>query len=118
MNGRCGIWRLRWRGSQGKAAHAAELAAHAIVMSACMAGIERGRSSVERGVLGGGFGIGFHGEALHGLKSRGNGFLIGFWSPHFRIKTLVDLAQSGIVRAYAGHRIFGILRRRGTGWPG
>ncbi len=87
-------------------------------MSADVAGVVRTGSSVERGVLGRCFGIRFHGEALHGLQSRGDGFLIGLGAPHFRIKTLINLTQSGIVRTDARHRVFGILRGRGTGWPG
>lgn len=49
------------------------------------------------------FGIRFHGEPLHGLKSGGNGHLIGLGTPHFRIETLVDLAQGGIVRTDDGN---------------
>jgi hypothetical protein len=71
---------------------------------------------LRRGVLRSGFGIGFHGEALHGLQSGGNGFLVRFGPPHFRIKALVDFAEGGIVRANARWRVFGIRRRDGAGW--
>src|ERR1700691_263968 len=87
-------------------------------MSAGMAGIMRTGTSVERRVLGSGFGIGLHGQTLHGLQSRGNSLLIGLGATHFGIKPLVDLAQSGIVRTDARHRVFGILRGRGARWRG
>jgi hypothetical protein len=76
-----------------------------------MVGVQAG---FERGVLRDGFGIRFHGKALHGLQSRGNSFLIRLGTPHFRIETLIDLAQSGIVRANARHSAFGILRWSGA----
>ena len=116
MRGRCGIGRPGWRVSEGKAAHAAELAAGAIVMPAGMAGIVRTGTSVDRGVLGSGFGIGLHGQALHGLQSGGNGLLIGLGSPHLRIEALIDLTEQGIVRADARHSALGILRWSGAGW--
>lgn len=85
-------------------------------MSTNVASFVRVGGRVDGSVLSGSFGIRFHGESLHGLQGRGNGFLIGLGAPHFRVETLINLAQSGIVRADAGHRVFGILR--GTGWPG
>jgi hypothetical protein len=71
-------------------------------MSAGVTGVVGASSGIERGVFGGGFRIRFHGESLHGLQGRGNGFLIGLGAPHFRIETLVDLTQRGIVRTDLG----------------
>jgi len=113
--GHCGIGRLRWLSSYGKAAHATEFVALAVVMSADAACVVRDGRGSGGGVLGGGFRIGFHGEALHGLQSGGNGFLIGLGASHLRIEALINLAESGIVRADGRHRVIGILRC-GAGW--
>ena len=87
-------------------------------MSANAAGIVSVDGGFERSVLRGWFGVRFHREALHGLQSRGNGFLIRLGPSHLRIEPLVDLSQSGIVRPDARQIVrdfvfyFGILLRR------
>ena len=73
-----------------------------------MAADAAGDTGFERSILCGKLGVRFHGEALHGLQGRGDGFLIGFRPPHLRIEPLVDLPQSRIVRTDDGHAI-GIL---------
>jgi hypothetical protein len=68
-----------------------------------------------RGIRNRVFGIHFGGEALHGLQSRGNRFLVGPLPAYFRIETLIDFVQSGVVRMW---RVFGLPRRHGAGWLG
>jgi len=109
-SGHCGIERCRRLSSYGKAAHAAEFVAFAVVMSADAACIGRGGRCSGGSDLGDGFRIGLHGETLHGLKSGGNGFLIGLGAAHFRIEALIDLAERGIVRADRRQRVIGIQR--------
>ena len=82
-------------------------------MAADAAGDEK-LGALLRGTLRDVFRIRFHGKALHGLKGGGNGFLVWFWPPHFRIEPLIDLTQRGIARADAWHH-FGILRCGGAG---
>ena len=81
--------------------------------TASRVGVETGAG---RFILRDGFRIRFHGEALHGLQRRGNRLLVGLGSPHFWIKTLINLAQGGIVRANGGHCTVGILRSSYAGW--
>jgi len=120
-NGRFKSWRFQrrrliGRGFYRKSAHAAELVAFSIVMSADAAGGRSTETGLRCGILRGCFRIVFHGEALHGLQSFGNGFLIGLGPPHFRIQALIDLAEGGVVRADARRRrVFGILRGRQYG---
>jgi len=105
--------------SESNSTRTAELVAGAIVMSADATDILRVYGSFERGVLRHWFGIRFHGEALHGLQSRSNGFLVGLGPPHLRIESLIDFSQRRIVRSNAGDVIWHVeilLRRNGSGW--
>src|SRR5216684_4271767 len=67
-------------------------------------------ATLERFMLRHSFRICFHSKALHGLQRRSDRLLIWLGPPHFRVETLINLAQGGIVRANGGHCTFGILR--------
>ena len=95
----------RWRrlGAQRNPAGTAELVAFAIPVSAHPASRVKISAALERAIFRRRFGIGFHGEALHGLQSRGNRLLIRLGPPHLRIQPLIDLAQRRIVRPNTRH---------------
>src|SRR5271168_2894172 len=113
---RCLSRRIRRFASQGQPTGAAEFVVLTIVMSANTASRFGTESGLDRRILRGGFRIRFHSKALHRLQSSRDRFLIRLGPTHLGIETLIDLAQSGIVRANARHCAVGILRCSGTGW--
>jgi hypothetical protein len=79
-------------------------------MSANLASCLSVSGRLEQFMLGHIFGICLHGKALHGLQGCGNRFLIWLGPPHFRVETLIDLAQGRIVRANGRRRTLSVLR--------